>query len=71
MATIRKRATTWQVQVRRKGFPPISGTFATKAEAEAWGRLQEVQQETGPVEFQRPAQSFYKLRDLLVRTGQV
>ena len=27
MATIRKRGSSWQVQVRRQGFPPLVKTF--------------------------------------------
>ena len=42
MATIRKRGDyQWQVMVRRSGFPQISETFNTKAEAELWGREKE------------------------------
>jgi len=37
MATIRKRGPyQWEAQIRRKGYPPQSKTFNTKAEAEAW-----------------------------------
>jgi len=38
MASIRKRGSSWSVQVRRRGFPPQSKTCATKAEAQAWAR---------------------------------
>lgn len=41
MATIRKRANTWQVQIRRKGFPALTRTFETKADATLWVRQQE------------------------------
>jgi hypothetical protein len=41
MATIRKRGSSWQVQVRREGYPPLSKTFASKADAAAWARDQE------------------------------
>lgn len=41
MATIRKRGLSWQVQVRREGYPASSKSFPTKAEAAAWGREQE------------------------------
>jgi hypothetical protein len=41
MATIRKRGSSWQAQVRREGFPPISKSFLTKAEAAAWAREKE------------------------------
>jgi integrase len=41
MATIRKRGSSWQVQIRREGFPPISKTFAAHADAVAWARDKE------------------------------
>ena len=41
MATIRKRGFSWQAQVRREGYPPLSKTFPSKADAAAWARDQE------------------------------
>ena len=41
MASIRKRGSSWQVQVRRDGFPALSKTFSTKADAVAWAREKE------------------------------
>jgi len=41
MATIRKRGSSWQVQVRRQGFPPLVKTFASHADATAWARDKE------------------------------
>jgi hypothetical protein len=38
MASIRKRGTTWQAQVRREGYSPLSKTFASKADAQVWAR---------------------------------
>jgi hypothetical protein len=38
MATIRKRGGKWQVQVRRKGFDPISRSFNLKSDADEWAR---------------------------------
>ena len=43
MATIRKRGTKWQVQVRRKDSPPLSRSFLHKADAQAWARQVELQ----------------------------
>lgn len=43
MASIRKRANRWQVQVRRKHASPISKSFLLKADAEAWARSMEVE----------------------------
>src|SRR5829696_8130677 len=47
MATIRKRGTNWQVQVRRKGSPPLSRSFLHKADAQAWARQVELQADRG------------------------
>jgi len=41
MATIRKRGSSWQAQVRRQGFPPLVKTFASHADAAAWARDKE------------------------------
>jgi integrase len=41
MATIRKRNSRWQVQVRRTGYPPISKSFLSKSDAEKWAREKE------------------------------
>jgi integrase len=41
MATIRKRGSSWQAQVRRQGFPPLTKTFASHADAAAWARDKE------------------------------
>ncbi len=38
MATIRKRGSTWNVQIRRKGHDPVTASFDTKVAAEAWAR---------------------------------
>jgi integrase len=38
MATIRKRSSSWQAQVRRQGSSPISKSFTTKADALLWAR---------------------------------
>jgi hypothetical protein len=43
MATIRKKRSKWQVQVRRKGMRPVSRTFLLHKDAEAWARQMEVQ----------------------------
>lgn len=38
MATIRRRGSAWQAQVRRQGSTPITKSFATKANAVLWAR---------------------------------
>jgi len=41
MASIRKRGGHWQVQIRRKGQPARSGTFASLSSARQWVNEQE------------------------------
>lgn len=41
MPTIRKRGATWQVQVRRSGYPALSRSFLTRSDALAWAREKE------------------------------
>lgn len=41
MATIRKRARGWEVQIRRHGHPILNRTLPTRAEADAWAAVVE------------------------------
>jgi integrase len=41
MASIRKRGTKWQAQIRREGFPQLTKTFQFREDALRWGREQE------------------------------
>jgi integrase len=36
MATYQKRGTAWRALIRRKGYPTLTATFDTKAEAQRW-----------------------------------
>ncbi len=48
MAAIAQRENgKWQAKIRRTGAPPISKTFATKADAERWARATERDLDTG------------------------
>ncbi|MFM0205069.1 site-specific integrase [Paraburkholderia fungorum] len=48
MATLRKRGPyQWEAQIRRRGYPPQSKTFETKAEAEAWANMIESEMSRG------------------------
>ncbi len=48
MATITKRGDLqWQVKIRRKGYPPQSKTFDTRADAEKWARAIEREMDRG------------------------
>jgi hypothetical protein len=41
MASIRKRGSKWQVQIRRNGLPAINRTFIAKDDAIRWAREQD------------------------------
>lgn len=58
MASIQKRGKYWRVQIRKQGYPALSSTFDTKAEAQLWA----IQQEKKLSE-QSPAQVVQRLKD--------
>jgi integrase len=43
MATIRRRGSRWQAQIRRSGHPPLTSSHSTRREAEIWARAVEAQ----------------------------
>ena len=47
MATISKRPNGYQVQIRKKGFPPLSKLFKTHREARLWGSYVESEMDIG------------------------
>ncbi len=47
MATIRKRGSKYQAQIRVKGYPPQSKSFSTQAAAKAWARRTESSMDNG------------------------
>jgi len=51
MASIRKHETKkgirWEARIHRIDFPPMTRRFGTRAEAEAWGRAQEINIDRG------------------------
>ncbi|EJN06439.1 hypothetical protein [Herbaspirillum sp. YR522] len=56
MATIRKRGTSqWEVQIRKRGYPPQSKTFKLRAAAEAWAREIEFQMDAGAFSCRKEA----------------
>ena len=67
MATVRKRGSSWQAQVRREGYPPLSRSFQTKAEAVSWGREQEHNIDRGHLPAGNRAAKGQTLGDLLRR----
>ena len=50
MASIRKRLSKWQAQVRRQGFPTQIKSFAKREDAVRWARQQELQFDRGIVD---------------------
>jgi len=67
MATFRKRGPyQWQVQVRKKGYPPQCNTFDTRAAAEKWVRAVEYEMDQGVFVSRAEAEST-TLRELLER----
>ena len=67
MATIRKRRSRWQVQIRRQGFPPLARSFLLRVDAEVWGRQQEVALERGDIVNVRRELRALSLGQLLTR----
>ena len=68
MATIRKRKNKWQVQVRRQDLPkPISRSFHSKKDAEAWTREYERLADRGELPCDRSALERITLGELVVR----
>lgn len=58
MATIFQRGKYWRAQVRKKGYPTLTGTFDTKLEAQQWA----IQKET-ELSQQSPERVQQRIRD--------
>jgi integrase len=67
MATIRRRGTTWQVQVRRQGHATLSRTFRLKADAEQWARQKEAEIDRGELPVDTRVLRSHTLAQLLER----
>lgn len=57
MATIRKRNGQWQVQVRRRGFDPVSKTFTARQDATGWARQIEAEMDRNVYVTRKAAES--------------
>lgn len=66
MASIRAHGTGYQVQIRKKGFPPQTRTFDKKADAEAWARQTEADMEAAKWQDNKKARKT-PFRDILQR----
>ena len=67
MATIRRRGTTWQAQVRRSGLPPQNKTFTLKTDAELWARHTEAELDRVDLPVDRKVLQRMTFGDLLCR----
>ena len=67
MATIRKRGSKWQVQVRRHGQTSTSRSFYSKGDAQAWGRHMEILADRGELDEAHRTIGKLTVRDLLTR----
>ena len=67
MATIRKRGNRYHVQVRRKGFPPVTRSFLNHKDALEWGREIETQIDRRDLEPDRSALDTTTLGDVITR----
>jgi len=67
MGSIRKRNDRYQAQVRREGVKPVSRTFQSKRDAEAWIRSIEARIDAGEVNISTP--KLMTLSDLLSRSS--
>lgn len=67
MATIRKHRDRYQVQIRRKGFAPVTKTFTLLSDAKEWARLQERQADRGDLGPDRKELDRLTLGDLIRR----
>jgi integrase len=66
MATFRKRADSWQVQIRRGGYPSVTKTFRSKAAASQWAHEQERNADLNGISASPPDKKLC-LYDLLVK----
>lgn len=68
MAAIRKlKSGKFEVQIRRKGFAPLSRSFLKKSDAEQWARHMETKADRGDMPTPVKVLDKYKIRDILAR----
>ena len=70
MATIRRRGTSWQVQIRRKGTTPITRTFLRRQDAEQWARHEEVNMDRSCLPSDPRVLSSVTLKELFSRYSE-
>lgn len=69
MATLRKRGNQWEAQIRKQGWPALSKTLPTKAQAQQWAQATESEMARAAFVDQRPL-NHLTLADLLERYAQ-
>ncbi len=68
MAAIRKlKSGKYEVQVRRKGFVPVSRTFTMRNDAEQWARHMETKADRGDMPAPMKVLDGYTLKDIIER----
>ena len=67
MATIRKRGNKYHVQIRLAGSPPVTKSFITKKDAQAWARQTEIKHDQNELLPNRNCLKHMVLSELVVR----
>ena len=67
MATIRKRGSKFQAQIRRQGFPDTTKTFHQMKDAKEWARLTEIKLDRHELAPDRKQLNHITLADLITR----
>jgi integrase len=67
MATIRRKGERFHVQIRRAGYPSLSRSFGTLADAKEWARQREVEADRGDLGPNRKVLQSITLGDLVER----
>jgi integrase len=67
MASIRKRGSSWHVQVRRNGYPSLTKSFQIRGDADKWARRIEREVDLGEYKGKRDCPNHKLFSDLLER----
>ena len=67
LASIRKRAGKWHVQIRRKGRAAVTRSFLLKGDADTWARQQELEADRQGLPTAHKAMKGLTVADVLTR----
>ena len=67
MASIRKRGSSWHVQVRRNGYPSLTKSFQIRGDADKWARRIEREVDLGEYKGKCDCPNHKLFSDLLER----